>query len=129
MAATKSQGQWLTLFMVGITLACAGLFELSSILGKASLLLGIVLLAMSLWKFLQLKPLEGRTALTEQPAVTKLIGVGVVLAGWLVVLFGLHLTPAVGGRMIIAIIGLGISLAGILFILPAACNKNAIWKA
>jgi hypothetical protein len=31
--------------------------------------------------------------------------------------------------MVIAIVGLVISLVGPLAILPAACNKNAIWKA
>jgi hypothetical protein len=45
------------------------------------------------------------------------------------VLFGLHLTPSVTGRMVSTIIGLLVSLFGILVILPIAANKNAIWKS
>jgi hypothetical protein len=128
MAATKQQGGALTLFLVGLTVACIGV-ALSGGRGKLILLVGIVLLAVSCWRFFQLKPLEGRIALKSQPAVTKLIGLIVVLLGWGVVLFGLHLTDSVGGRMTTSVVGLVISLAGVLFILPAACNKNAIWKA
>jgi hypothetical protein len=51
------------------------------------------------------------------------------LLGWLVVLIGLHLTASVSGRMTTTILGLVVSLAGVLFILPTASSKNAIWKA
>ena len=129
MAANKGQGRSLSLFLVGLTAACAGLGVLSGGMGTIVLLAGIVLLAVSLWNAFKLKPLEGAVALKSQPAVTKLVGAIVVVAGWAVVLLGLHLTPSVGGRMIAAIVGLAISLVGVLYILPAACNKNAIWKA
>ena len=129
MAANKQQGQWFGLFLVGLTAMSAGIAGLSGGLGKMALLLGLVLLAASLWKFLKLKPLEGRIALGSQPAAMKLVGIIVTLMGWVVVLFGLHLTPSVGGRLVGAVVGLIISLVGVLFILPAACNKNAIWKA
>ncbi len=128
MAATKQQGGAFTIFLVGLTVACGGM-ALSGGMGKVMLLVGIVLLAFSCWRFFQLKPLEGKVALKSQPAVMKLIGVIVVLLGWGVVLFGLHLTDSVSGRMLTSIIGLVVSLAGVLFILPTACNKNAIWKA
>ena len=59
----------------------------------------------------------------------KLIGVAVVLGGWLFVLFGLHLTASVGGRMVTSIVGFAVSLAGIFFVLAPAVSKNAIWKA
>ena len=59
----------------------------------------------------------------------KLVGVLVTLLGWVVVLFGMHLTPSVGGRLVITLVGLVIILAGVIGILPTACNKNAIWKA
>jgi hypothetical protein len=39
------------------------------------------------------------------------------------------LTPSVSGRMITTLLGLAVSLVGILIILPMAVNKNAIWKA
>lgn len=129
MAASKAQGKSFSLFLVGLTLACAGLAYLSSGLGKVSLLLGLVFLGICCWEFFKLKPLEGKIALGAQPAGMKLLGLFVVLLGWLIVLFGMHLTPSVGGRMAVAIVGLVISLAGILYILPTACNKNAIWKA
>jgi hypothetical protein len=129
MAASKAQGKSFTLFLVGLTIACAGLAYFSSTLGKVSLLLGVVLLAICCWEFLKLKPLEGKVALGAQPAGMKLIGVLVVLVGWAIVLFGMHLTPSIAGRMAAAIVGLIVSLAGIVFILSPACNKNAIWKS
>jgi hypothetical protein len=58
----------------------------------------------------------------------KLIGVAVVLGGWLFVLFGLHLASSVGGRMTTSIVGFAISLAGICYVLAPAVSKNAIWK-
>ncbi len=129
MAANKGQGRSVSLFLVGLTTACAGLGLLSGGMGTIVLLVGIVILAFSLWQFFQLKPLEGKIALGAQPAAAKLVGVVVVLLGWAIVLVGLHLTPSVGGRMVIALVGLAIILAGVCFILPSACNKNAIWKA
>lgn len=129
MAANKSQGRSITLFLVGLTTAGAGLGLLSGGMGTIVFLIGVVVLAASFWGFFRIKPLEGAIALKSQPAVAKLAGVIVVLAGWAIVLFGLHLTPSVGGRMVIALVGLAIILAGVCFILPSACNKNAIWKA
>lgn len=129
MAANKGQGRSFALFLVGLTTAGAGLGVLSGGMGMVVMLIGIVLLAVSLWNGFQLKPLEGKIALGAQPAMAKLAGVVVVLAGWGIVLFGLHLTPSVGGRMVAALVGIGIILVGVCYILPAACNKNAIWKA
>lgn len=128
MAANKAQGRGLTVFLIGLTVACAGIAMIGGGLGKLLLLVGIVLLAASFWRFFAIKPLEGKIALNPQPPVMKLAGVLVALAGWLVVLLGLHITPSVGGRMAVAILGLAISLVGVAGILPAACNKNAIWK-
>lgn len=129
MAANKQQGRWFGLFLAGMTVACAGLAWISEGLGKASLVLGLIILAVSFARFIAMKKLEGPIALGAQPAATKIVGVVVTIAGWLIVLFGLHLTKAVGGRMVIALIGLAVALVGPLFILPMACNKNAIWKA
>ena len=129
MAATKSQGKDFTLFMVGLTAVCAGIAFFSSGAGKVALVLGAVAVVVALWGFFKIKPLEGKTGVGAQPAVMKLIGVAVVLLGWLTVLFGLHLTASVGGRMMTSIVGLAISLAGIFFVLAPAVSKNAIWKA
>lgn len=129
MAATKQQGQSFGLFLTGLTVACAGVYGISSALGKAALAVGLVILVVAFVRFLGLKPLEGHVALGSQPAGMKALGVLVTVAGWLLALFGLHLASGVGGRMVFAILGLAVSLIGVIFILPAACNKNAIWKA
>ena len=129
MAATKSQGRSFGLFLVGITTTCAGIALLPGGLGVAVLIIGLVLLAASFAMFLKLKPLEGKPALGAQPAVMKLVGAALSAGGWIVALFGLHLTASVGGRLVITLIGLAISLFGVVFILPSACNKNAIWKS
>ncbi|HZC44163.1 MAG TPA: hypothetical protein VE195_08310 [Acidobacteriaceae bacterium] len=129
MAANKQQGQGFGLFLAGLTAACAGLAVFSSGIGKAALVIGLIVLAVSFWKFLLLKPLEGKLALGAQPAGMKAVGILVTIFGWLIVLFGLHVASGVGGRMATTIVGIIVSLVGVLGILPAACNKNAIWKA
>jgi hypothetical protein len=129
MAATKSQGRSFTTFIVGITAAAAGLAYLGTGVGKLSLVLGLVVTGLSFASFLRLKPLEGETGNSPQPAMLKLAGLAVVVLGWAIVLLGLHLTAGVGGRMITTLVGLGVSLIGALVILPIAANKNAIWKS
>jgi hypothetical protein len=128
MAATKSQGKAFTLFMVGITAAAAGIAYLSSGSGKMFLVVGLAILIGSFGIFLKIKPLEGKPALGDQPAVLKLIGVALALLGWVTVLFGLHASTSVSARLVTSLIGIAISLVGSLFILPMAANKNAIWK-
>ncbi len=129
MAANTSQGRSFGLFLGGLTATCAGIAAFSSGLGKAALVIGIIVLAASFFTFIKLKPLEGKVALGSQPALMKLVGAVVTAGGWLLTLFGLHLTSSVGGRLVIALVGLAISLVGMVVILPTACNKNAIWKA
>lgn len=128
MAATKSQGSALALFLVGITTACAGVTYFSSGSGKLAFFVGLVVLLVSLAMCLKIKPEEGKVAAKGQAAVLQLVGVIVVLLGWATVLYGLHLTASVSGRMTTSIIGFAISLVGALYFLPAAANKNAIWK-
>jgi hypothetical protein len=125
MAANKPQGSSLALFTVGFTAAGAGLAGYG---GIAVLAIGVVLIGIALWRFLSIKPLEGKVALKDQPAVTKLAGVIVNLAGWGIAVLSLHMTKSVGGRMGGVILGLLVSLASLVVILPGACNKNAIWK-
>lgn len=129
MAANKSQGRSFGLFLTGLTAACAGVAVMPGGVGVALLIVGLALLAASIMMFLKLKPLEGKPALGAQPAVMKLIGAALSAGGWILALLGLHLTSSVGGRTVIAVIGLAITLFGIVVILPSACNKNAIWKA
>lgn len=128
MAANKSQGNYFTLFLVAITALCAGLAYFSSGLGKLFLIIGVIGTLASLLGFLKIKPLEGKAALNASPLGLKLAGAFVAALGWVLTLFGLHLTQSTGGRLIFALLGICVTLFGIIFILPAAFNKNAIWK-
>ncbi|MGA7156195.1 MAG: hypothetical protein WBY53_05085 [Acidobacteriaceae bacterium] len=110
-------------------MACAGIALMPGGLGVALLIVGLVILAAASAMFFKIKPLEGKIALGAQPAVMKLVGAALSAGGWIVALFGLHVTASVGGRLVIAILGLAISLVGVVIVLPSACNKNAIWKA
>jgi hypothetical protein len=129
MAATTSQGKTFSLFMVAITVAAAGLAYFSSGGGKAALVIGLIGLCAALAGFLKIKPLEGKTATSVDPIGLKLAGVACALAGWLIVLVGIHLSSGLGGRFATTLIGLAVSLAGVIGLLPAAARKNAIWKA
>jgi hypothetical protein len=128
MAANKSQGSFYTLFLVAATVLCAGIFEWSGGLGKLLFVVGALGLIASLFGMLKIKPLEGRTALKPSSMVMKLIGAGVVAFGWFITLFGMHLTASLAGRGILALLGIAVSLFGIIVVLPAAFNKNAVWK-
>lgn len=57
-----------------------------------------------------------------------LIGVLVTLFGFLVSVMSLQIAHSVGGRMIIVLIGLAVSLFGIIGLINAAYLKKAIWK-
>jgi len=129
MAATTSQGKTFSLFVVAITVAAAGLAYVSTGGGKVALVIGLVGLAASLASFLKIKPLEGRVASAPEPTVLKLAGLACALGGWLIVLFGIHLSSSVTSRLVTTLVGLAISLVGAVGVLPAAARKNAIWKA
>ncbi len=129
MAATKSQGKSFGLFLVGITTACAGVATFSSGSGKVVFAIGLVILLASLGMFIKIKPEEGKVPAALQPFGQKLIGIICAAGGWLVVLYGIHLTSSVSGRFATTLVGFAITLVGVLYFLPAAANKNAIWKA
>jgi hypothetical protein len=129
MAATKSQGRSFTIFIVGATLTAAGIAAFSSGIGKLALIGGLVVFAASFGYFLKIKPDEGEIADKGQPTVMRVAGVLAAFLGWVIVLFGLNLSSNVSGRMVTTLIGIAVSLAGAIVLLPAAANKNAIWKA
>jgi hypothetical protein len=129
MAATKSQGRVFGIFMLAAIVAAIGTTYFSAGSGKLAFFVGLIGLAASMGLFLKIKPEEGFVPEAAQPIVLKLAGLVAALGGWLVVLFGLHLATAVSGRMVTSLLGFAISLVGILYLLPAAANKNAIWKA
>jgi hypothetical protein len=128
MAANKSQGSYYGLFLVGCTVLCAGIY-LGGGMGKLLLLVGALMFLGSLAAMMKIKPEEGRTPLKPSPTAMKLVGAVVALLGWGITLFGMHLTPSTGGRIIAALVGIAVSLFGILVVLPGAFNKNAIWKS
>ena len=128
MAANKQQGSYFGLFLVGATVLCAGFAYFDSGSGKALLALGAIIFVGSLFGFMGIKSLEGKTALKPSPEGMKLIGAAVCALGWLLTLSGIHITDSTGGRIVFALLGIGVTLVGIIFILPAAFNKNAVWK-
>jgi hypothetical protein len=128
MAANKKQGSTLATFLVGLTVMCAGIAFLSRGSGKLLALLGAAILLASLFGFLKIKPMEGKPAQNAGAMGMKLLGAFVACLGWVLVLLGLHVATGTGGRMVVALIGIGVSLFGIIFVLPAAFNRNAIWK-
>jgi hypothetical protein len=129
MAANTGQGRGFTTFLVGFTAMCAGLAYLSTGFGKLVLAVGAVIFVASLFGFLKIKPLEGKPAQKASPMAMKLAGAFSAALGWIITLFGMHVVAGTSGRIVLALVGIAVSLFGILYILPTAFNKNAIWKA
>lgn len=57
-----------------------------------------------------------------------LAGVLMTFLGFIIAVLSLGLTASVSGRMILALIGLAVSLTGIIGVLNRAFLKNAIWR-
>jgi hypothetical protein len=128
MAANKSQGSYFALFLSASTVCCAGLANFDGGLGKLLFVAGALGLVVCLFGLLKIKPREGKTAMKPGPGAMKLVGALVAALGWLVTLIVLHLTPSTGGRIAGALVGIAVSVYGMIYILPAAFNKNALWK-
>jgi hypothetical protein len=58
----------------------------------------------------------------------KLVGILLALAGWLIPIVALSMTQSTGARFGAAIVGIIISLVGILGVLNKAHQADAIWK-
>jgi uncharacterized membrane protein YtjA (UPF0391 family) len=129
MAANAQQGRSFTTFLVGLTVGCAGIAAFSSGLGKILLVVGLIILLGSLFSFLKIKPLEGPIPENASPTAMKIIGVFLAALGWGISLFGMHVVDGTKGRIILAVVGIAVSLVGMVVVLPAAFNKHAIWKA
>lgn len=129
MAATKTQGSYVALFWIAITALCAGIayFELGA--GKLFLVLGLAGVAASLFGFMKLKASEGKTAGLPGSPVTKLVGILVTFGGWLVTVIGIHLVPSTGGRIVFALVGIAVSLVGIIGVLTMGFGKSMAGKA
>ena len=127
MAANKQQGQFFTLFLASLTVLCMGLAGYPPGLSKLFILVGGVGFVGSMFAFMKIKILEGTPAVRTESA--KLVGAAIAGLGWLVTLVGLHFVDATGERIILALIGIAVSLFGIVVVLPAIYNKHAFWKA
>jgi len=73
--------------------------------------------------------LEGKPAIGPTPTVMKLVGAFLAALGWGITLFGMHIVDGTTGRLVLALVGIAVSLFGMIYVLPTAFNKNAIWKA
>jgi hypothetical protein len=129
MAATTGQGRSFTTFIVGLTGLCAGIAYFSTGLGKFIAVAGALVVVMSLLSFLKLKPLEGKPAQKAGAVAMKLVGAFVSAFGWLLNQVGLHVVTGTTGRIFLGLVGIAVSLFGIIYVLPTAFNKNAIWKS
>ena len=58
----------------------------------------------------------------------KLLGLVMALLGWLIPVAALTMTQSTAARMVVTLLGIAISLVGILVVLNKAHLKNAIWK-
>jgi len=59
----------------------------------------------------------------------RLVGLLLAVVGWLISVLGLTITQSLSARFLLALVGIGITLFGILSVLCKAHEKNAIWKA
>lgn len=59
----------------------------------------------------------------------KIVGLLLVLAGWLIPVGALTVTQSNSVRLILTLIGIAVSLTGILGVLNKAHLKNALWKS
>ena len=69
-----------------------------------------------------------KTLYDEKEIPVKLIGVLLVLVGWLLPILTLVLVQSTGARLFLSLLGIAISLAGILGVLNKAHLKDAVWK-
>ncbi len=55
-------------------------------------------------------------------------GLIITLLGFLISVFSLSVSASTSGRLVIVLIGLAVSLGGIIGVLNPAYMKNAIWR-
>ena len=69
-----------------------------------------------------------KTLYDEKEIPVKLIGVLLVVVGWLLPILTLTAVQSTGARLFLSLLGIAISLAGILGVLNKAHLKDAVWK-
>ena len=57
-----------------------------------------------------------------------LAGVVITFLGFLISVMSLGMSSSVGGRMVMVLIGLAVSLIGIIGVINRAFLKNAVWR-
>lgn len=57
-----------------------------------------------------------------------LAGLVVTFLGFLISVFSLSITSSVNGRLVIVLVGLIVSLVGIIGLINPAYMKNAVWR-
>jgi predicted phage tail protein len=57
-----------------------------------------------------------------------IVGLGVTLLGFVVAASSVGLTAANGMRLVIVLVGIAMSLGGIMGLINPAYQKNAVWK-
>ncbi len=57
-----------------------------------------------------------------------LAGIVITLLGFVISVLSLGITPSVGGRLALTLVGLAVSLTGIMGVLNRAFLKNALWR-
>jgi hypothetical protein len=57
-----------------------------------------------------------------------IIGILITFLGFIISVLSLTMASGVGGRMAIVLIGLAVSLTGIIGVINPAYMKNAIWR-
>ena len=57
-----------------------------------------------------------------------LAGVVITFLGFLISVMSLGMASSVGGRMVMVLIGLAVSLIGIIGVINRAFLKNAVWR-
>jgi len=58
----------------------------------------------------------------------RIVGILLALAGWLIPIVALSITQSTGARFAASLIGISVSLTGILGVLNKAHLEHAIWK-
>jgi hypothetical protein len=57
-----------------------------------------------------------------------LVGLGVTLVGWLIAVSSVGMMSSTSGRLVMVLVGIIVSLVGIMGVINPAYQKNAIWK-
>ena len=58
----------------------------------------------------------------------RILGIAVILAGWLLAVGGLFITASNGGRALFAVVGIAVTISGILGVLNPFYQTRAVWK-